>query len=256
MISILITHYNRFEALKRCIEAFKKLKLQDIEIVVADDCSTDEVQAHLKGLPVDTLILSKKNQGLASNLNQGLKACKGQFILYCQEDFIVKPELIDYLDEAKLIISNKQADMCRLKANYRFPHLLKLSTNFSLIPKFSLKNFYYNTFQYSDNPFLTTPDFFNRFGYFLNNVSGPYGENEYAIRIMKSNAKIAISHLYFFIPNQQSESVIMHGVPVNKRNILKKLKLHRLMRAIRFHVEFIFYNSKKRGLLTLKNNRI
>lgn len=137
--------------------------------------------------------------------------------MYCQEDYIPKSELSFYLLQAVKIVKSEKADMCRLIANYTFPHLIPLSPHFSLIPKFSWRNFYYNTFQYSDNPFITRSDFFHDYGFFLENVSGPYGENEYAIRIMKSRAKIAISKIYQFKENQESESVIMGKGAKNKR---------------------------------------
>ena len=86
-------------------------------------------------------------------------------------------------------------------------------------------------------------------------MSGAYGENEYAIRIMKSDARIAISYKYPFISNKKSSSVIMHSQKIKKRKILKKIKVYRLLRAIRLHLEFLFYNKKKRKLYTIKNYR-
>lgn len=145
--------------------------------------------------------------------------------------------------------------MCRLRANYKFPKLISLTSKFILIPKFSWKNFHYNTFQYSDNPFIARSDFFNEFGYFLDNVSGPYGENEYAIRIMKSKAKIAISNKYPFTQNVNSQSVIMNGVVLKKRLFLKRIRLYRLLRSLRLHFEFILYQPNKRALITLQNER-
>lgn len=76
MISILITHYNRIEALFKCLDAFDSLNLEDIEVIVSDDCSVPAIIEQLKVLKIDQLVLSKKNTGLASNLNRGLKACK------------------------------------------------------------------------------------------------------------------------------------------------------------------------------------
>lgn len=224
MVSILITHYNRIEALKTCLAAFRNLKLPSVEFVVADDNSDPQVKKQLISLDLGKLVLSDKNTGLASNLNRGLKACSGDFILYCQEDFIPKKDLITYIKDAQVILKTEKADMCRLRANYKFPKLNKLSENFDLIPKFALENFYFNTFQYSDNPFLTKKTFFSEFGFFLEDVSGAYGENEYAIRIMKSKANIAIAKKQVFVPNQTSKSVIMNEVKTKKKKINKKNK--------------------------------
>lgn len=255
MISILITHYNRFESLVSCLEVFKSLDLGAVEIVVSDDGSDEKTQQLLKTLDVDVMLLHEKNTGLTSNLNRGINACTGEFILYCQEDFIPKKDLALYLDEAKGILNANKADMCRLRANYRFPKLYMLSDRFKLIPKFAWRNFYLNTFQYSDHPFITKKHFFDKYGFYLENVSGPYGENEYAIRIMKSKAKIAIAEYHPFKQNTESESVIMHGVAPKKRLVLKRLNLYKLLRAIRLHFEFLVYNKKRRTLVTIKNKR-
>jgi|TARA_R100000479_G_scaffold33554_3_gene14187 glycosyltransferase involved in cell wall biosynthesis len=258
MISILITHYNRPKALEQCVASFLAFKrgALPIEIIVTDDGSKKYVQDAIKKLPIDTLVTSEVNKGLTSNLNTGIKNCSGNYILYCQEDFIPKPELKALLPEMLEVLDSGKADMIRLKANYTFPKLNYLSDTIKLIPKFSWKNFYYNTFQYSDNPFITTKDFFDNYGYYLENTSGPYGENEYAIRIMKSKAKIAIVNKYLFKNVENVASVIQLEGIRKKRKILKKLRLHKLIRALRLHLEFLLYNPKKRVLLTIKNKRI
>jgi|GEM_PF-2913828 len=258
MLSILITHYNRPKALKKCIDAFKEVLTKEtkFEIVVSDDGSPPSVQNQFKKLPIDKLVLSASNKGLTSNLNTGIRNCSGDYILYCQEDFIPKTELNENLQEILQVLDSRKADMVRMKANYTFPKLFGLTENIKLIPKFSWKNFYYNTFQYSDHPFITTSSFFKTYGYFLENTSGAYGENEYAIRIMKSNAKIAIMDTHLFKDNLNTTSVIEKHEVRKKRRFLKKIGAHKLVRAVRLHLEYVLYNPKKRGLITLKNKRI
>lgn len=254
-INILITHYKRPEALKKCLKFFWELQLPNVEFIVMDDGSCDSVQLQLKKMSIDKLVLSKENNGLASNLNLGIKNCSADFILYCQEDFMPNLELKKILPEILEILVTGKADMVRLKANYTFPKLHVISENIKLIPKFSWRNFNYNAFQYSDHPFITTKDFFDTYGYYLENTSGAYGENEYAIRIMKSKAKIAIVNQHLFKDNDNAISVIENNQLRKKRKTLKRLGLHKLIRALRLHLEFLFYNPRKRGLITIKNKR-
>jgi glycosyltransferase involved in cell wall biosynthesis len=255
MISVLITHYNRPKELQDCIAAFRHLGIKDLVYVVSDDASKSENQEILSSLKVDKVIYNETNRGLASTINRGLDHCNTPYVLYCQEDFLPRVELAERLPELLEVLNSGQADMIRLKANYTFPKLLDLTPHIKLIPKFSWKNFYYNAFQYSDHPFITTKKFFEKFGKYLEETSGPYGENEYAIRIMKSKAKIAIVTDHLFIDNKKARSVI-DSIPKQKRGkILKRLKIHKFLRAIRLHLEWIFYRPKKRGLLTIKNRR-
>jgi len=257
MISILITHYNRPEVLEKCISSLRKLAWGSIpiEIVVSDDASKEITQRFIKKLPIDKLIISPVNKGLTSNINTGIRNCSGKYILYCQEDFIPKMELVERLPEIIKVLDSGMADMVRLKANYKFPKLLKLTENIKLIPKFSWQNFYLNTFQYSDHPFIVNKSFFNTYGYYLENTSGAYGENEYAIRIMKSNARIAIVNSYLFTSNSVAVSVIEKTEFRKKRTLFKKIKLYKFIRAVRLHLEYLFYSNKKRRLLSIRNKR-
>lgn len=256
MISILITHYNRFESLEKCLHAIRSFGFFDYEVVVSDDYSSIDVQKKLKTLDVDQLILTDKNRGLASNINRGIKVCKGEFILYCQEDFMPTEDFKIYLSEAIDLLERDLADMCRLRSNYKFPYLMNLSEHFKTIPKFSWKNFYYNHFQYSDNPYLTKRSFFDKFGFYLENVSGDYGENEYAIRMMKSKAKIAIANKNIFKSIEDSHSVIKNEKDnINKRVFLKRINMHKFLRASRLMIEFMLYSSTKRKLYSIKNHR-
>ncbi|WP_456439204.1 glycosyltransferase family 2 protein [Psychroserpens sp.] len=254
MLSILITNYNRPDALAICITAIKNIEFPlPVELVVSDDCSDPEKLIQLQNLPIDTLVTTPINQGLASNLNKGIKACKGDYILYIQEDFIISPEILNILPESITLLNSGALDMIRYRANYVFNHLIPLTKHISKIPKFSFRNFNINTFQYSDNPFLTTPFFFEKHNYFLENASGPYGETEFAIRVLKSTSKIGIADRNYFSANDNSSSVMVTK-PVKQRLGFKR-KLWRFARALRQHLEWMLYQSDNRKLRTYKNKK-
>lgn len=258
MISILISHYKRPKTIIECLKAIRLVAWdRPIEIVVADDGSDSEVQDLLKTLSIDTLLLSEKNMGLASNLNKGLKACKGDYILYVQEDFMVKPDFVEVIEESLKVLNEGVLDMIRYCANYRFNHLIPITEKINIIPRFSFRNFNVNTFQYSDNPFMTTPTFFKRFGYFLENTSGGYGETEFAMRILKSDAKIGITNKYYFKHTHGIPSVmdVDSNIPKVKGKTRTKKKIWRFARAIRQHLEWMLYNPKNRKLYTYSNKR-
>ncbi len=255
MISILTTHYNRPYALVSCLEAIKDAKLDfDYEVVISDDGSDKETIAIISKLEIDTLVLATKNEGLAANLNKGIKACQGDYILYVQEDFLIQKDFSKVFFEGLHLLDSGVLDMVRYRANYRFNFLLPCSENIWIIPKFSFRNFNINTFRYSDHPFLTTPGFFERFGYYLERTSGGYGETEYAIRIMKSKARIGITSKNYFDENSGAIST-MYTMPFESKTGLKKY-IWRFARALRQHLEWILYHPKRRKLYTYKNKRV
>ena len=253
MLSILITHYNRFEALKKCINTLRDFNFNvSYEIVVSDDGSDAENLEAVKALHVDTLVTTKVNQGLAANLNKGIKACKGLYILYVQEDFLIDSKFSDVLPEGLALLKDETLDMVRYRSNYVFNKLIKCSNNVFRIPKFSFQNFNINTFQYSDHPFLTTRKFYETYGYYLENTSVGYGETEFAIRIMKSKAKIGITKKNYF-HNIDVESTL--GSLKDKNSKFKK-RIRRVVRALRQHIEMLLYNPQNRKLYTYKNKRL
>lgn len=255
MISFLITHYNRPLDLLKCLEAIKKLNISNFEIVVSDDGSTTENVKLIQQYEVDKLILSKKNQGLAANINKGIRACSSEYIFYCQEDFVLSPKIKTILPECNELLNTKEVDLIRFTANISFKKLIKLTDSISLIPKFSFQNFLLNYYQYSDHPFITKKNFYKKYGDYLENTSGRYGEMEYAIRIFKSKAKIAITNKKLASSVIGSKSVLLNEEKISKKkNILNKSTI-RILRAFRLYFEWALYNKNRRGLITYKNLR-
>ncbi len=254
MVSVLITSYNRPSAVKTCIEYILALNLKiPFEIVVSDDGSSDNNIYTLKTFTsIDTLVTAEKNQGLGADINKGIKACKGNHILYCQEDFLLKKELSNVLGDAINCIKKNSLDMVRFQANYHFPKLHLIEKNIYRIPKFSFRNFYVNTFQYSDNPFVTKRSFFDTYRYFIEGTSGDYGEAEFAIRIASSNARIGITQPYYVVHDGSDSSTMTRtkksSLTANRKN------LHRFARAVRQHFEWLFYSKSRRRLITYNSS--
>ena len=255
-ISFLITHYNRPDDLFQCISGIQKLKIANYEIVVSDDGSTAENLKLIENDTIDKIILAPKNQGLAANINKGIKACEGEYIIYCQEDFILDPELQMVLPHCMDLISCESVDMIRFVSNVKFNKLIQISKEVQLIPKFSFKNFQTNYYQYSDHPFMVKKNFYESYGCYLENTSGRYGETEYAIRILKSKAKIGITKKVFASVVDGSISVLANESGKNTKKVKLFKPMLKVARSFRLYLECLLYNKEKRGLLTYKNFRI
>ena len=254
-ISFLITHYNRPNDLLKCITAIQNLNIVNAEIVVCDDASDNENLEKIRSYPIDQLLLSQYNHGLAANINKGIAACKGEYIIYCQEDFMLIPKLKEVLKECLKLLDQEKIDMIRFTSNFNFNKVLSLTTNISLIPKFSFENIFQNYYQYSDHPFITKKSFYTKFGLYLEQTSGRYGETEYAIRIMKSKAKIGITNERLALYIEGSQSVLVNESAVANNDYPFNKKWIRLARGIRLYLELILYRNTKRGLCTYKNFR-
>ncbi|SFZ92930.1 Glycosyltransferase involved in cell wall bisynthesis [Flaviramulus basaltis] len=255
LISILITHYNRPTDLVKCIKAIRDANIANCEIVVSDDGSALETIKLIQSYGIDTLILSDINKGLAANINKGLKACKGEYVIYCQEDFMLNPQINNVLFECIELLKSKKFHIVRFTSNFKFNKLIKLTDAISLIPRFSFKNFTQNYYRYSDHPFITKRQFYNEYGYYLENTSGRYGETEYGIRICNSKAKIAITNNSFASIIVGSQSVLINEFDTNEPKIKVNKSFIKLARAFRLYFEWVFYRKNKRGLISYTNAR-
>lgn len=98
-VSVIITCHNYARYLSRAIRSVtnQSVDRKDYEIIVVDDCSTDETQKVIKTYSdkIKSLTL-KKNVGLAAARNEGIKAALGRFVVNLDAD--------DYLDENLILV--------------------------------------------------------------------------------------------------------------------------------------------------------
>ena len=92
LISTIIPSYNRADTVGQTIESILTQEVDaDIEIVIGDDCSTDNARevllAYQEKYPdIIRLIFHEQNLGLGANWATCVKACKGKYICNCDND--------------------------------------------------------------------------------------------------------------------------------------------------------------------------
>ena len=92
LISVVIPSYNRVDTVGQTIDSILAQKVDaDMEIVIGDDCSTDnarEVLLKYKEQHPDVirLLFHEKNMGLGANWATCVKACRGKYICNCDND--------------------------------------------------------------------------------------------------------------------------------------------------------------------------
>lgn len=102
MISVIVPIYNVASYLPRCIESLLDQTYDNIEIVLVDDCSTDEsaviakeyAQKHPKKC---RFIQREKNGGLSAARNTGLEFAAGNWISFVDSDDWVSPDYLSIL---------------------------------------------------------------------------------------------------------------------------------------------------------------
>jgi glycosyltransferase involved in cell wall biosynthesis len=102
-ISICIPQYNRIELLVKSLKIIEKQTYPDIEIVVSDDCSTDDTMAQIENLKRDykyPIVLEKfeKNMGYDRNYRRCIELGTGDYCFVIgNDDTLMTEDAIEHL---------------------------------------------------------------------------------------------------------------------------------------------------------------
>jgi glycosyltransferase involved in cell wall biosynthesis len=102
-ISLSIPQYNRINYLLKSLEMIEKQTYDDIEIVISDDCSTDNTEAEIKKLALTYRypIIYKKNEvnlGYDRNYRQSIELATGDYcFILGNDDTLFEPTSVEYL---------------------------------------------------------------------------------------------------------------------------------------------------------------
>ncbi|SDP06430.1 glycosyltransferase family 2 protein [Selenomonas ruminantium] len=100
-LSILITTYNQSELLKTNLAEIIKYKGNDIEVVVSDNCSTEDIASVITSFEDSRIKYYRNsiNEGQDGNILFGMKHCKGDYIyLFRTRDVIISNKIPDVLE--------------------------------------------------------------------------------------------------------------------------------------------------------------
>lgn len=108
-ISFLIPAFNHQDFVKQCINSILSQNYSDLEIIVVDDCSTDNTAARIKDINDNriTFIQNTFNHGMNGNLNVAFEKSNGDFIaIIGSDDFIDN----NYINSFISFINNEKED--------------------------------------------------------------------------------------------------------------------------------------------------
>ena len=97
LVSIIVPVYNVALYIDACLESIKQQTYQHIEIIVVEDCSTDDSKGLLNSHLSDNrirLVQHQKNRGLSAARNTGIESAAGEYIMFVDSDDIVDTRLV------------------------------------------------------------------------------------------------------------------------------------------------------------------
>jgi len=114
--SVLVTAYNRAQQVERCVKSCIRQTLQDFEIVVVDDASTDATEAVLAALdePRLRIVRHEQNRGISPARATAVNHARGEWLVMLDSDWELFPHslarlrtLIDGLPPGVRIIRSR-----------------------------------------------------------------------------------------------------------------------------------------------------
>ena len=99
-INIIIPVYNAQKTLTACLESIFNQTFNNFKIIVVNDGSTDQSLRILKNYETKITIISQPNKGAAFARNQGAKIAQAPFIIFCDADVTMKPEMLETMIKA------------------------------------------------------------------------------------------------------------------------------------------------------------
>ena len=121
-VSVIVPVYNVEKYLERCINSLVNQTLQDIEIILVDDGSTDSskiiIEKYLNLHREKIKYYYKENGGLSSARNYGIPYAKGEYIAFLDSDDYIEPTMYE---EMYNVAKKENSDMVECDFIWEYP---------------------------------------------------------------------------------------------------------------------------------------
>jgi glycosyltransferase involved in cell wall biosynthesis len=115
LVSVIVATYNSSPFVIETLESAKAQTWQNIELIVSDDCSTDNtvelccnwISANKENFIRTEVITAPQNTGISANCNRCIKASHAEWIKFVAGDDILLPNCIE--DNMRFASENKEA---------------------------------------------------------------------------------------------------------------------------------------------------
>ena len=128
-VSVIVPVYNVGKYLTKCLESLVNQTLEDIEIIVVNDGSTDQsdeiIKKYKMQYPDKIVALEKENGGLSDARNFGLDFANGEYIAFLDSDDYVDKTLYEKMYKTAV---EEKSDMVECDFYWTYPTQKKVDT--------------------------------------------------------------------------------------------------------------------------------
>lgn len=115
-VSIIVPNYNSEEYISDCIDSLINQTYHNIEIIIVDDCSTDNsvkiVKEYIKNKSNVCLIKLNNNKGVSNARNKGIEKASGKYIMFSDSDDWYEKDAVEKMvnvakkEKADFVVAN------------------------------------------------------------------------------------------------------------------------------------------------------
>ncbi|MEL0613792.1 glycosyltransferase family 2 protein [Marinomonas arenicola] len=250
MISVVIPLYNKEEFIVECLDSvINSISISScsIEILVVDDCSTDNSLELCKSYSHQiSLIQLPRNSGPSAARNMGINKAKNDFILFLDADDLVHPYAFKYLVDT--IKENPEDNVFLLGVDYldgTFKRGLEKEFSIKRLSKFEYhRNLIEGVLLFSASSTCINKNIVNVVGYF-NEHSRYTEDSEFWARISERFSVILIdTQLIGYRIVQGSLSQIcrenLSDIPILLTTLLEQNKINKSNKTVRLAYSIMF----------------
>lgn len=100
-ISVIIPNYNKSTTIERCLEAAFSSQYENFEVIVVDDCSTDNSVEVIKRFPC-RLIQLDEHSGTSKARNTGANNSNGEVLFFIDSDCLMQKNTLSMVNKAMI----------------------------------------------------------------------------------------------------------------------------------------------------------
>ena len=154
--SVLIAHYNNAEYFMQCYDSLKKQTYQDFEIIVVDDCSTDDsfekIQNYCNGDSRVKFFQNSENKGVGFTKKRCVEEASGEICGFVDPDDALTEDAIEIsvkAHENKCVAAYSQLYLCDENLNPKkvFENTKKVKNNDALFFNIQFEVAHFFTFK-------------------------------------------------------------------------------------------------------------
>ncbi len=139
-VSVIVPCYNASAYIEKCLQAMEEQSFRDFEVILVDDCSTDETLSCIEKYQVNSNLMlrylqNERNMGPSIARKKGIDASTSKYIAFCDNDDWYEPNYLELMvqkaeeNDADMVFCGYQTVSVKKRKVKKNSHMLPIMPN-------------------------------------------------------------------------------------------------------------------------------